>query len=296
MRVPPVAERIQLWAKWRNSRESLQDFASDAKEQPLRAELFSHDQLQRHARSLATAHRLTTRRSRDLLIPRLNENENILIDTYGIVTAAVARKRRIPPASEWLLDNFYLIEEQIRTARRHLPRSFSRQLPSLVSNDAHSSARVYALALELILHVDGQVDSANLNGFIAAYQSIEPLQLGELWAIPIMLRLALIENLRRICTRIAVGRRHQDLADDWAERMVEIVENRPTDLVLVLADMVRADPPLSGAFVAELVRHLQGQSPHFAFANGWLEQRLSGIGTTTERLVLAEGQEQATDQ
>ncbi len=120
--------------------------------------------------------------------------------------------------------------------------------------------------------------------------------MGELWALPIMLRIGLIENLRRICTRIAIGRRHQDLADDWAERMIDAVENRPTDLVLVLADMIRANPPLSGAFVTELVRHLQGQSPHFAFANGWLEQRLTGIGTTIERLVLAEGQEQATDQ
>jgi hypothetical protein len=287
---------MQLWAKWRKSRDSSQILTGDTVEQPLRAELLSRDQLQGLARSLAATHRLTTRKTRDRLILRLNENENVLIETYGIVTAAVARKRRIPPASEWLLDNFYLIEEQIRTARRHLPRSFSRQLPSLAGHDPHSSARVYTLALQLISHMDGQVDDANLNGFIAAYQSIEPLRLGELWAIPIMLRLALIENLRRICTRIAVGRRHQDLADDWADRMVEIVENHPTDLVLVLADMVRADPPLSGAFVAELVRHLQGQSPHFAIANGWLEQRLSGIGTTTERLVLAEGQEQATDQ
>jgi len=296
MRVSPVAERLRLWTNRKKSRQLPQVFAGDAQEQPLRAELFSRDQLQRHARSLASGHRRTTRKTRDRLILRLNENEKVLVETYGIVTAAVARKRRIPPASDWLLDNFYLIEEQIRTARRHLPRSFSRQLPSLAVNDLHSSARVYSLALELISHVDGRVDESNLREFIAAYQTLEPLELGELWAVPIMLRLALIENLRRISTRIAVGRRHQDLADDWAERMVQTVENRPTDLVLVMADMVRADPPLSGAFVAELVRHLQGQSPHFAFANGWLEQRLSGIGTTTERLILAEGQEQATDQ
>ena len=78
--------------------------------------------------------------------------------------------------------------------------------------------------------------------------------------------------------------------------MVEVVERNPTDLVLVLADMARANPPMSGAFLAELTRHLQGQSPHFAFANSWLEHRLSEQGLTTERLVLAEGQEQAADQ
>ncbi len=90
--------------------------------------------------SLAATHRTTTRKSRDRLILRLRENERALVDTYGIVTAAVDRKRRIPPASEWLLDNFYLIEEQIRTARQHLPRSFSRQLPALTIQDPQSSA------------------------------------------------------------------------------------------------------------------------------------------------------------
>lgn len=296
MRIPSVAERVQQWANWKKSSEPHPGLNGDNDERPLRDELFSNEQLQSHARSLAATHQLTKGRSRDRLILRLKENERALIATYKIVTAAVERKRRIPPASDWLLDNFYLIEEQIRTARQHLPRSFSRQLPSLAIHDPQSSARIYSLALELISHSDGRVDESNLREFIAAYQSLVPLQLGELWALPIMLRIGLIENLRRIATRIAVGRRHQDLADDWAERMIQAVATRPTDLVLVLADMIRANPPLSGAFVTELVRHLQGQSPHFAFANGWLEQRLSGIGTTTERLVLAEGQEQSTDQ
>ena len=93
-----------------------------ADEQPLRAELFSVDQLQRHAKSLAASHRLTTGRLSDKLIARLDENERILVETYDLVTAAAKRSRRIAPAAEWLLDNFYLLEDQIRTARRHLPR------------------------------------------------------------------------------------------------------------------------------------------------------------------------------
>ena len=126
-----------------------------------------------------------------------------------------------------------------------------------------TEARVYGIVLELISHVDGHVDAGSLNGFIAAYQTITPLKLGELWAVPIMLRLALIENLRRVATRMANTRRDRDVAADWAERMVEVVEKNPTDLILVMADMARADPPLSGAFLAEMTRYLQGQSPHF---------------------------------
>ncbi|MEQ9068540.1 MAG: cyclic beta 1-2 glucan synthetase, partial [Gimesia chilikensis] len=216
--------------------------------------------------------------------------------TYDLVTAAADQNRRIEPAAEWLLDNFYLIEEQIRAIRRLLPPSYSRELPRLSSGTAVCFPRIYAIALELISHVDGRIDADSLTSFIESYQSVETLKLGELWALPLMLRLALIENLRRVSVRIASARRDRDLANDWADRMVKVVEQKPTDLVLVLADMARTNPPLSGAFLAELTRHLQGQNPNFAFANSWLEHRLADQLLTIEQVVHAEGQAQAADQ
>jgi cyclic beta-1,2-glucan synthetase len=281
---------------WRQSAQRDSFRTKPADEQPLRAELFSVDQLERHAKAIAASHQLAAGRARDKLLPRLDENERVLIETYDLVTAADAQNRRIEPAAEWLLDNFYLVEEQIRAIRRLLPPSYSRELPRLASGPAAGFPRAYGIALELIAHVDGRVDAASLNGFIASYQSVEPLKLGELWALPLMLRLTLIENLRRVAVRIAATRRDRDLAGDWAERMVSVVEQKPTDLILVLADMARAEVPLSGAFLAELTRHLQGQNPNFAFANSWLEHRLADQGLTTEQLVRAEGQAQAADQ
>jgi cyclic beta-1,2-glucan glucanotransferase len=265
-------------------------------EQPLRAELFSVEQLATHAARLATVHRLAERRGRDRLIPRLDENARILAETHQLVTAAVARNRHIAPAGEWLLDNFYLIEDQIRLTRRNLPRSYSRELPQLASAPDTGTPRAYAIALELIAHVDGRIDHDSLNSFMGAYKPVHPLHLGELWAIPIMLGLALVENLRRVAAHLGDGRRDRDMAADWAERMVGVVERNPSDLVLVLADMARAIPAPTGAFVSELTRHLQGQSAHFTFANSWLEHRLSEHGQTTERLIVAEGQAQAADQ
>ena len=293
--VPAIKQRLGRLLPWRTPSNG-QPIGAAADEPPLRAELYGIDQLARHARALAESHQLVTRRAPDKLIPRLDENQALLVQTYDLVTVAVERDRRIAPAAEWLLDNFYLIEEQIRAARRHLPRSYSRELPCLANGPSANYPRAYGIALELIAHVDGRVDAASLSGFIASYQAVTPLKLGELWAVPIMLRLALIENLRRVAVRLAVGRRDRDAASDWAERMLRVVERNPTDLVLVLADMARADPDLSGAFLAELTRHLQGQSPHFAFAQSWLEHRLSEQGLTIERLVLAEGQAQAADQ
>ena len=296
MQVPDISKKLLRLMSWRHFAHLESSLSEPADEQPLRAELFSVDQLERHAKSIAASHRLATGRARDRLLPRLDENQRVLIDTYDLVTAAANQNRRIEPAAEWLLDNFYLVEEQIRAIRRLLPPSYSRELPRLVSGPAAGLPRVYGIALELIAHVDGRVDAASLNGFIASYQAVTPLKLGELWALPLMLRLALIENLRRVAVRIASARHDRDLANDWAERMVSVVEQKPTDLVLVLADLARANPPLSGAFLAELTRHLQGQNPNFAFAHSWFEHRLADQGLTTEQLVRAEGQFQAADQ
>jgi hypothetical protein len=109
-----------------------------------------------------------------------------------------------------------------------------------------------------VAHGDGRVDAESLSRFVAAYQTVTPLKLGELWAIPIMLRLAVIENLRRVGVLVAAGWIERELAGTWADRMAAAVEKDPKSLILVVADMVRSEPPMTGAFVAELMRRLQG--------------------------------------
>jgi cyclic beta-1,2-glucan synthetase len=272
------------------------DPGRSSEETPLRAELLSGERLEQHARALAEWHKLDPKRGADLLLPRLRENEQVLQETHTLITHAVKKERRITPAAEWLLDNFYLVEEQIRLARRHLPPPYSRQLPRIAAGPAKGYPRVYDIALELISHVDGQVDSENLRGFIGAYQSKVALTLGELWAVPIMLRLALIENLRRVATRIAGGRRDRERANDWADRLLETAERDPRNVVLVLADMVRAAPSLSSPFVAELTRRLQGQGPALQFPIAWIEARLSESGLTAAEIVQQVSQSQAADQ
>ena len=267
-----------------------------AREEPFRAEIFSIEQLQRHALLIAASHAICSRTGPDHLLPRLAENERVLIEAYTIISTAVQQNRRIAPAAEWLLDNFYLVEEQIRSTRQLLPSSFSRELPRLSNTSTAHCPRAYGIAIELISHTDGRVDAAAINGFIKAYQSVTPLKIGELWALPLMLRLALLENLRRVAGRLIQGRIDRDVATHWASKMIETVERSPSDLVLVLADMARSDPSLSGAFLADLTRQLQGQSPSFAIAISWIEQRLAATGQTIEMLVQDDGQAQAADQ
>jgi cyclic beta-1,2-glucan synthetase len=265
-------------------------------EPPLRSELFSRDQMQRHAKVMADAHRLHTGHRPTPLLSRLVDNARVLIDARNLLTETVTAGRRIAPGAEWLLDNFYLIEEQIRTARRHLPKGYSQELPSLKDGPLAGFPRVYDIALEIISHGDGRADPESLSGFVSAYQTSSILKLGELWAIPIMLRLALIENIRRVVSRIAAGRVERNRAIHWADRMTAIAEQDPTRLILSVADMARSKPLMESAFVAEFARLLQGRGPALALPLTWLEQQLSAVGRTIEQLVHEENQQQAADQ
>lgn len=287
----------EKFAEWKNSWR-LGRPGGDARDEelPLRAELFSAMQMAAHGKTLAASHRLGRRGGRDRLLARLAENAALITETVNGLTATVKSGRQITPASEWLLDNFYLIEEQIRTARRHLPKDYSKELPRLGKGQSAGCPRVYKIALEIISHGDGRVDPESLLHFVEAYQDVATLSLGELWAIPIMLRLALIENLRRVAARVAENRSQRDLANTWADQMGEVVERNPSGLILLVADMARSNPPITSAFVAELARRLQGQSPALTLALSWVTHRLAESGLTIEQQIQAEIQQQAADQ
>lgn len=265
-------------------------------ELPIRAELFSASQMEQHGRVLAKAHQLGEKLNQDQLLSRLDENEKIIGDTCNLLRTALKAGSAITPAAEWLLDNLYLIEEQIRTARRHLPKGYSSQLPRLKKGLSAGYPRVYDIALEVIAHGDGRINSEGLERFVTAYQQVTALKLGELWAIPIMLRLALIENLRRVSTRVAINTRYRSLAGSWADKMTKTAETNPGDLILTVADMARSEPPEAASFVAELVRRLQGLGPTLTLPLTWLTQHMAGSGLTIEELINIENQQQAAKQ
>ena len=263
---------------------------------PLRAELFSTEQLETYAESLAATHTLSPLPAPEQLLRRLAENEAILIEVRNLLIDSAKENSSISPAGEWLLDNFYSIEEQIQIGKKHFPKSYSETLPRLAKGPFAGLPRVYHIALEIIAHSDGRVDPENLYSFVTAYQREANLKLGELWAIPIMLRIALIENLRRLAATIARDRINKNLADYWADRMTDTAEKDPKSLIVVTADMARSNPPIVSSFVAELTRRLLGKGPALSLPLSWIEQRLAENGLTTNILVHQENQKQAADQ
>lgn len=267
-----------------------------AQEEPLRAELFSTTELEKFGITLARSHKLSAKLSKEHLLKRLDDNENILHKVRKVITDTIKRKQQITPASEWLIDNFYLVEENIRAAKKNFPKGYSEDLPQLSKAGDRAVTRIYDIVLQIISHSDGRIDIERLGRFINAYQTITNLQMGELWAIPIMLRLALIENLRRVSSRIAIDGVDKNLANYWAQQLIDTWEKNPGDLILVIADMARSKPPMSGAYVSEFTRLLVGKGADLAIALNWIERQLSESGLTTAELVNSENQKQAADQ
>ena len=270
--------------------------ATEADDAPLRSELFTAEQMEQNGKDLAGVHELTRERTPDRLLPRLSANERRLTEICTLLAQGADTHRRVTPAGEWLLDNFYLIEEEIRTAKRHLPPGYSRELPRLASGPQAGLPRVYDLALQAVAHGDGRLGRGTLTRFVASYQTVKVLQLGELWAIPIMLRLALIENLRRVAARVDASRSERGVAGQWADRMFAVVDSDPKSLILVVADMARSEPPLTAPFISELARRLHGRSAALELPLRWAEQCLAESHQTIDQLVQLEAQRQAAAQ
>ena len=265
----------------------------------LRAEVFSCERLERHAQALAQWHQVDRSRGGSPLLERLTENAGVLHQVFGQLRDAAAAEKPAVPAGEWLLDNHHQVREQIALVRRHLPRRYSRELPRLAVGDPVGLPRVYALALELIAHADGRVDNDSLTRFIAAYQTYAPLALGELWAVPIMLRLALIENLRRVAVAVERTQRERAAAELWAMRITRVAEENPSSLVIELAALASTDAKLdqlTPSFVAELHRRLQGQQTGIVLVLQWLDQRLGERHATVADLIRIDQQQLAADQ
>src|SRR5260221_4468558 len=253
-------------------------------EEPIRAELFSVERLEQHAASLAAAQQITSKpNARGSLAGRLRKNEAVLLAAYRAIAAAVGENRPITPAAEWLLDNYHLVEEQIREIREDLPPSFYRLLPKLESEPFRSYPRVFGIAWAFIAHTDSRFDPEVLRRFVRAYQQVEPLTIGELWAVAITLRIVLVENLRRAASSIVGNRAMRQEADAVADRLLGVdgVPAEPDVLVRREAHSGEFSP----AFVVQLVQRLRDQDPKVTPALLWLEQRLTAPGTTSDQIV-----------
>ena len=256
-------------------------------EEPIRSELFSLERLEQFGESLAKEHVVTVGPGKPL-IPRVLNNGRLLLQYYRAIVKATDQEQTATPAAEWLTDNFYVVEEQLREIRDDLPPGFYRTLPKLVSGKLQGYPRVFALAWAYVAHTDSRLEPDSLKLFVSAYQRIQPLTIGELWALAISLRIVLVENLRRIAEIIVESREARRRANQLAGTLLQPGDQAEAAVSKVL-NVLEKDS-LDRPFVVQLVQQLRDASPAVTPVLTWLDQRLADQGTNADEVVRTEHQ------
>ncbi len=263
-----------------------------APEPPICAELFSIERLEACARELAASQPIAADpRDGRSISARLKDNSDVLTAAYRAVAVDLAARRPISPGGSWLLDNFHIVEEQLRQISNDLPPGFYRRLPKLAEGPLRGYPRVFGISWTLVAHTDSVLDAPRIIRFVEAYQTVQPLDIGELWALAITLRLVLVENLRRLTEAILIQQAAGDAADKLASQIFGTVAGRPQTDDEIVACLAAA--PWSTAFAVELAERLRHQDPGTVPALRWLNQRLVTDGSDTSRIVHDELQRQS---
>ncbi|MGZ5068804.1 MAG: GH36-type glycosyl hydrolase domain-containing protein [Methylobacter sp.] len=265
--------------KLREQRRNVRVADPGGEEEPIRFELFSSERLAQHAASLAKTQKTRIIREGVELMPRVRENSRVLFEAYRAISRTALEHRAITPAAEWLLDNFHVIEEQVNNVNVNLPEKFYKQLPKLIDGFLAGYPRVYGIAWALVAHTDSRFSAEQLSHFINAYQEIQPLSIGELWAIPITLRIVMLENLRRLALKVVRSQEGRKLADDFVDQLDKIdLATQPVPL---------PSPPLRRAFAVQIVQRLHephpGPTPPLDFLNDWLAEQNATLDEIVHR-------------
>ncbi|MCX7099708.1 MAG: phosphorylase [Methylococcales bacterium] len=263
-------------------------------QEPIRFELFSSERLAQHAISLAQAQKVNRHQPARKLIPRVRENCGVLLEAYQAVAKAVRGQHAITPAAEWLLDNFHVLEEQVNDIHADLPESYYLQLPKLAEGVLQGFPRIYGVAWAMVAHTDSRFDPEMLAVFVGAYQTVEPLTLGELWALPITLRIVLVENLRRLAVRIMQSQTGRQLADAYVDQ-IELLASQTDKPDQEMPTAVLPAAPLCQAYAVQILQRLHDPHPDAVLPLDFLDDWLQGQGIGLDEIVQREHAAQVAD-
>jgi cyclic beta-1,2-glucan synthetase len=268
------------------------ELASD--QAPIRAETHAIGCLETQSRELATAAGIAGRRRSGMpLLARLTANQQVLAAACRRIGVAVRDGEALTPDAEWLLDNFYVIEDVLREVRHDLPHGYYQELPQLRDGPLTGYPRIYSLALVLIAHTDSILDETHITRSVEAYQSVTPLSIGELWAVPTMLRLGLLENLRRLAEQMLKNREEWVRAEAWVAPLragASYAGAEPEPVLRLLAPLPRP----SDALIVRALQVVRDEGPPAAFE--FLKRHLAALEIDVAEVVRRENQRQAVNQ
>ena len=206
------------------------------------------------------------------MIPRLLNARRQIHEVCTDLSQAARLEQGTPPTAEWILDNEYVIEGNARDVQVNLPPQFCRRLPTLTGGPSVGLPRIYDIASRLVLELEQRLDRENICRFMDACQSAGPLSIAELWALPQMLRIALIESIRDIALRASAELREREIADFWASRLIRANRRGSDQLFAILAELAVSQPAPSPYLAGQLVDHLYDEEAALVLVQGWLER------------------------
>lgn len=277
-----------------------QSSSQKLKEQPkrtLRNQIATREELAELGKKLAAEHKVKTGLSNDrTLYKKLRSNCADIESTYVTLTETARKKEAITPGAEWLLDNYHIIEKQINDIKNHFPRGYDKSLPRLLEGEHASFPRVYHIALEFIANTDSVLDIVLLNAFLEGYQTVATLTIGEVWAVPIMLRFALLDNLRNLSVSMLRAKDELKAAEMLIEEILGDETKPGTQILLNLAEKVMLRPDFLSLGAGHLIRRLRDRGRKASLTLQWLEERLREEGREPEEILKLEQRIQAADQ
>jgi cyclic beta-1,2-glucan synthetase len=269
-----------------------------AEDEPLRAELLSPDRLADEARGIAATQRwiVDERQRTTPLLPLMDRAATALAADNQELARTVRDSAAASPAAEWLLDNYYLIEEQVLLVSEDLPSDYATELPRTTGGSFDGFPRLYEALQSLVAHTDSRIDEEYLVRFIDAYQDVSALTIGEVWAVPIMLRISMVENLRRLSRSAVESLRAERAADSWAQRLVLAAQDDPAGLPILIRELDSSSAGVAESFFVRLAQRLTGLEVGAEPVNTWLSSALSARGISLEEAAVRDQQRQAANQ
>ncbi|MCX7711489.1 MAG: DUF3131 domain-containing protein, partial [Clostridia bacterium] len=241
------------------------------------------EELEMHARKIAIEHSLDKRKGGTVpLFQSMNDNYNYIRSLYISLNEDVEGKKSVPPAAEWLLDNFYIIEEQVKGIRRDMTKTEYSRLPVLKCGNLQGVARIYAVAAELAVHTDGQINENTIVNYLNAYQLQSTLYDREIWALPTMIRLALIEDIRNLCIKIRETRHQWGLADEITENWLNDEGADAGKIIKSIESKFKAMEEIHPSFIEHLAYRLRRARRGYTQILRYIDEHLARYGVSLE--------------
>lgn len=178
--------------------------------------------LQKYLEKLASDHVLQEKSDQNTYpIPRMLDNFEVITEVYKLLNEHIKLNIPIHPAGEWLLDNYYIIEETVKNIEKEMTLTKYTNFLGIANSINHGFARIYVLAAEIVSYTDGKITADTLVELLSSYQKKKKLSMEEIWNISIFLQIALIENIRIICEKIYSVQIQKYKVENIIERLVE---------------------------------------------------------------------------